>query len=134
MTKKGLLTKSERTALEKLLADSQFKGKDQLKFLIWLNSTNPKFKKGDCFKVSDRNRKFFGVPAVNVNGRIINIFTFKTEEVYHYELEVFVLNKDGRETTSSMFATEEELKIKAMNHRNAIVGNGKYTDSLEFYV
>lgn len=134
MTKEVLLTKAERTALEKLLNEDDFKGKDMLRHLIWRNTTQPKYKIGDCFKVTDRNRRFFGVPAVNVNGRIINIFTFKTEEVYHYELEVFVLNKDGRETTSSMFAAEEDLKIKAMNHRNAIVGNGKYTDSLEFYV
>ena len=134
MTKKGLLTKSERTLLEKLLNESDFKGKDMLRHLIWLNTTKPKYQIGDCFKVTDRSRRFFGVPAVNVNGRIKKIFTFKTEEVYHYELEVFVLNKDGRETTSSMFAVEEELKTKTKNNRNAIVGDGKYTESLEVYI
>lgn len=131
MTKKGLLTKAERTALEKLLAEKDLRGRNQLRHVIWLNSTKPKYKKGDCFKVTDRSRRFFGVPAVNVNGRIKDIYNFRDEEVYRYELEVHIVNSDGRETTSTICVPEFELRVKAKNNENTIDGSGKYADCMD---
>lgn len=134
MTKKGLLTKAERTALEKLLADESFKGKKDLRFLIWMNTTNPKFKKGECFKVTDRSRRFYGVPAVGINARITEIEVFRGYQEYRYTLEAHIVNKDGRDTTVFLFADESDLTVKVKGNENKIDGNGKYEDMMDVYI
>ena len=47
------MTKSQIKIFEELLASEDFKGKKQLKHLLWLNTAAPKFKIGDCFIVTD---------------------------------------------------------------------------------
>ena len=131
MTKKGLLTKAERTALEKLLNDSQFKGKKWLRFLIWLNTTKPKYKNGECFKVSDPSHRLFGVQAINVNAKIVEVKSFMGEHEYIYTLEAHVVNKDGRELTTSMYAPERLLQVKVKNNENRIDGTSRFAESID---
>ena len=47
------MNKKQITVFKELLADPNFKGKKSLEHLLWLNTTEPKYKEGDCFKVTD---------------------------------------------------------------------------------
>lgn len=40
--------------MEELLNDKDFRGKEDLKHLLWLNTTKPKFEVGDTVKVAER--------------------------------------------------------------------------------
>lgn len=131
MTKNGLLTKAEKTALEKLLQDPDFRGKKALNHLIWMNTTKPKFRKGECFKVTDRAVSFFGVRAVNINARIEGVSVFRDCFEYRYTLVAHIVNKDGRETTSTMYANESDLVVRAKNNENRINGDGEFAESIE---
>lgn len=131
MTKKGLLTKAERTALEKLLADENFKGKKWLRFMIWLNSTKPKYKKGECFKVTQPDHRFFGVQAINVNAKIVEVKSFMGEQEYIYTLEAHIVNKDGRELTANLYAPERLLQMKVKNNENRIDGTSRFAESID---
>ncbi len=134
MTKTGLLTKAERTVLERLLEDESFRGKKSLKHLIWMNSTKPKFKVGECFKVTDRAMSFFGVRAVNINARIKSVECFRDCFEYRYSLEAHIVNKDGRETMSMMYADESDLRVKVKNNENRINGDGEFSESIDVYI
>ena len=70
---------SQIKVFEELLKDKDFKGKEQLKHLLWLNTVPPKYKEGECFKVTDRARKIYGFPVINFNAKIIRVFSWKTE-------------------------------------------------------
>ena len=131
MTKNGLLTTTEKSSLESLLRDPYFKGKEILNHLIWLNTTKPKYVKGECFKVTDRGMRFFGVPAVNINASVESVSAFRNSYQYRYTLIARVVNSDGRELTTKMFADEKDLTERATSNDNYINGSGEYAESIE---
>ena len=130
MTKKGLLTKAERTALEKLLQDPAFKGKKQMRKILWMNTTKQKYKVGDCYQVTDSSIRIFGVPVVNFNGKIIEVMTYIGELSWRYILEAHVVNADGREITTRISADESEIGKKVMNNENRVNGKGKHAEAI----
>lgn len=102
---------------EELLANPEFKGKDQLKHLLWLNTSDPKYKKGECFKVTDRSRRIYGFPIVNFNAKIVRIFSWKDEEEHYYELEI-ECDFNGKGYTTKIARSESELKERCEDNKN----------------
>ena len=103
-----MLTASQKKMFEKLLENDAFKGKDQLRHLLWLNTTIPKHSVGDCFLVSEPGHRVFGHPVRNFKGKIIGVHNFKTENVYRYTLEGIVKCGD-RQTPVRYYSSESDL-------------------------
>ena len=126
MTKDGLLTKAERTALEKLLVEPNFKGKKSLRRILWMNTTKPKYKIGDCYQISDRRTRIFGVQAVDVKAQIVNVGVYFGDNAYRYELTAHFINYDGRETTASFYIYEDEIGKKVSGCENRLHGTKEH--------
>lgn len=90
---------------EQLIKSKDFKGKEQLKHLLWLNTKQPKHKIGECFKVTDISRQIYGYTAIDIKAKVIRVYTYKDEEQYYYELEA-ICESDGKTTTSKFFKPE----------------------------
>ena len=105
-----MLTDKQRKVFEDLLRDPNFRGRKSLNHLLWLNTTEPNFKKGECFLVSDRGRRIYGYPVRDFHARIVEISTWRDHEEYHYKLEGVVKCSDnGKQTYTTFFASESEL-------------------------
>lgn len=126
-----MLTKAQVKVFEDCLADPKFKGKKFLKNLLWTNTTEPKYKKGECFKVSDRGHRVYGIQVMNFGAKIVGITSSITEEEYRYELEMLI-KCNGQETTAMVYKYESELTVKADNNIT-VIGNpiNNYPESLE---
>lgn len=117
------MTKEQLTVLEDLMKDQKFKGKKQLKHLIWLNTVEPKFKVGDCFLVTDLDHKIYGHPVKDFKGKIIGILSFRDYEEYRYELEL-VVECNGQKYTTKAYKDENELTTRC-NGNVTVVGEKK---------
>lgn len=99
-----MLTKQQKKVFEELLNTTGFKGRQKLDYLLWLNTTEPKYKKGDCFLVTDRSRKIYGYPVVEFKARVTKAYTMGEKE-YFYEMEMEV--KCGEKSTKTTHYTRE---------------------------
>lgn len=106
-----MMTKAQVKVFEELLKDPKFAGKKQLKHLLWRNTTEPKYKKGDCFLVSDPGHRIYGHPVRNFKGKVLSTSSFINEEEYRYELEL-VVQCDGKEYTTKAYKYESELTVR----------------------
>ena len=115
------MTKAQINTFNKLLADPSFKGKKQLRHLLWLNTTKPKFDIGECFKVSDPGHRLFGYPVKDFNAKITEIKTWKDEEEYFYSLE-FEAECNGKSVKSVCGKYESYLTRckKAKDNKNTL--------------
>ena len=104
-----MLNAEQRNTFETLLADKDFKGKKSLKYLLWLNTTSPKYNKGDCFLVTDPGHSVFGHPVKDFRGKIIEVWSWKDCEEYHYKLEGVVKCDNGKEAVVNYIASERDL-------------------------
>lgn len=111
------MTKAQLKTLEQLREDKDFKGKKMLNYLIWLNTTTPKYKVGDCFKVSDRGHRVYGQPIRDFNAKVTKIEPagFMRQE-YRYTLEIDV--KSGcAGCTVTVYKDESELHTKCKDNK-----------------
>ena len=102
------MTKQQIKVFEELLKDKDFKGKKALKHLLWLNTSKPKFKVGDCFIVSDPGHRIGNFPVKDFKAKIIEISSWRDEEDWFYHLECFV-EINGRQTTTNVHKYETDL-------------------------
>lgn len=118
-----MMTKEQIKVFEELLKSKETRGKKELRHLLWLNTTNPKFQIGECFEVTDRGHRIFGYPVKDFKAKIKSIHSWRNEEEYSYELEVEV-ECDGKMTTATVYKNEKEL-IKRCDDNKNILGIAK---------
>lgn len=102
------MTKQQIKVFEDLLKDKSFVGKKSLKHLLWLNTSTPKYKEGDCFIVSDHGHSVFGVPVKNFRAKIIRVSSWRDEEDWFYTLEASV-ERNGKQITTTISKYESDL-------------------------
>lgn len=115
-----MLNDTQKKMFEDLIKDKDFRGKDSLKHLLWLNTVNPKFDKGDCFYVTDAGHRIFGYPIIHFKGKIKEIRSYATSETYLYILEVVVRREDGKEITTTCGVYESELIERCEGNLNCV--------------
>lgn len=113
------MNKKQIAVFKELLADPDFKGKKSLEHLLWLNTTEPKYKVGECFKVTDPGHSYAGYPIRNCNGKIVKSYCFKTENEWYYELELDI-EVNGRQGTSKVFTAESNLNVRCEDNKNIL--------------
>lgn len=83
------MTPTQIKTFQKLLEDPSFKGKKQLKYLLWLNTSEPRFKIGDCFKITDHGRTIYGYPVRDFKAMITEVKTYGMNvPEYQYTLQM----------------------------------------------
>lgn len=125
------MKKSELKTLETLLAQEGTKGKKLLERFIWLNTHEPKYKVGEYYKVSDQGHYVFGVPVIDMNGKIVEVRSLSEEKRYRYKLELEVNTTDDKHTVATVWKYEEQLKTKTDNNMNVITAKDKYAESID---
>lgn len=125
------MTQKQIKVFEELLESKETKGKKLLHYLLWMNTTEPKFKIGECFEVTDRGHRMFGYPVQNFKARITATNTFLREEEWRYELELEV-ECDGKIATTKVYKYEHELIKRCDDNKNILgVAKSKYEDTLD---
>lgn len=121
-----MLTKGQINTFNKLLEDPDFKGKKQLRHLLWLNTTKPKFAVGDCFFVTDPGHRLFGYPIRDFKAKIVEIKSWINEEEWFYSLEIEA-ECNGQTITAHCGKRECELlrSKKAKDNKNILGGDLK---------
>jgi hypothetical protein len=113
------MNKKQIAVFKELLADPNFKGKKSLEHLLWLNTSEPKFKAGDCFKVTDHGHTIAGHPVKNFNAKIVKSYCFKTENQWYYEMEM-AIEYNGKHSTSKVYKAESDLVIPCDDNKNIL--------------
>ena len=105
------MTPTQIKTLNQLLEDKSFKGKKQLKYLLWLNTSKPKFKIGDCFLVTDYGRRIYGHPVRDFKAMITEVKPYGLmQEEWMYTLSMDV--KCGNEFyTTTIYFPEKKLSL-----------------------
>lgn len=103
------MTREQIDCFNSLLNDSEFKGKKQLRHLLWLNTTKPKYEMGDCFLVDSPGEKIFGRPVEKFHAKVVKISSWRDEEEYQYELTGMVKCKD-KQITTNFYCRESDLR------------------------
>ena len=107
------MNKEQVKVFNELLNDEGFKGKEMLKRLLWVNTNDPKFKSGDCFRVSDPGHTVFGQPVRNFKAKVVKVMWQKIGNLtYRYELEMNVRYK-GKQVNSLVYLDESYLTVCA---------------------
>lgn len=102
------MKKSQIKVFEELLQDESFRGKKQLKHLLWLNTAEQKFKIGDCFVVSDPGHYLYGCPVKNFKAKVVKVSAWIHTNEWYYELKMEVHCK-GKKITANVCKYESEL-------------------------
>lgn len=103
------MTQEQIKVFKELVNDVNFKGRDALDYLLWRNTTQAQFKKGQCFIVSDSSRKILSKPARNFKAKIIKVYSHRNIKEWRYDLEAEVTRGD-RSIISTFHYTETELQ------------------------
>lgn len=117
------MKKSQVKVFEELLQDSDFKGKKQLRHLLWLNTSKPKYSVGQFVTVSNYSHSVYGHPVINFKAKITGINSFTTDNEWHYEMEMDVTCGD-KHAIIKEYARESELKGGVKSNRN-VLGTAK---------
>ena len=105
------MKKSQIKVFEELLADPNFKGKKQLRWLLWRNTSTPKYKVGESFKVTDHGHSVYGYAVRGFKATITNITCFTTACEWRYELEAYC-KCGSKETTVKIYVYEDVMGAK----------------------
>ena len=127
------MKKSQIKVFEELLQDKNVRGKKWLRYLLWLNTTDPKYKEGDCFEVSDRGHRVYGYPVKDFKAKVVNVSSMLNCFEWRYELEAEV-ECDGKTTTVKVYQDESELsRAKKCKDNKNVLGEAKSSavESLE---
>lgn len=123
------LTQEEKAFLDKLYADKELQFRGYVRQFIIANTYTPKYKVGECVRVSvDRGEYIYGKPIRNVKAKINEILWW--------------LDKKGEETitygcTALEKGTNKEFCVCAEERMNGLPTNrhiiGKATDNLNTF-
>lgn len=119
------MTKAQIKMFEELLATEGFKGKKQLKHLLWLNTEEPKFKVGECFVVTDPGHSVYGYPIRNLRAKVTGIRSWKDHEEYQYEVELVVTTGDKHQLVKCYFGEDEMSTFRRCNDNLNVLGDPK---------
>lgn len=117
------MKKSQIKVFEELLADPNFKGKKQLEWLLWRNTSTPKYKVGDCYKVTDAGHRVYGYEVRGFKATITKVSCFITDCEWRYELEASC-KCGSKETTVKIYVGEDEMGAKCEDNIN-VLGEAK---------
>ena len=126
------MKKSEIKVFEELLKDSNFKGKDQLKWLLWRNTTEPKYKVGENYRASGRSQYVYGYPVKDFKATIKRAYCYKTEAAWYYELEAVCIC-GGKKHTTTIFTAEYNMGKKCDDNIN-VLGEAKSQHAEEMII
>ena len=104
-----MMNQEQIKVFEELLQAPNFIGKMQLRHLLWVNSTQPKFKEGDCFVISSNGHDVFGKPVEDFKAKITVVTSFKSRDEWFYHLEMVARYK-GKMVVSNAYKYESELE------------------------
>ena len=80
----------EIQVFQKLLDQDGFKGKKQLRHVMWMNTHPPQYKIGDCYLLPDPKCRVFGRPVKNIKARITSFLCYMGDHEWMYHLEADV--------------------------------------------
>ena len=124
------MKKSQIKVFEELLKDNDFKGKKQLKHLLWLNTSKPKYEIGQYVKVTNTSHSVYGYPVVNFKAKITEIRSFTTGEEWYYTMEMDITCGD-KHAVIEEYAPEKNIKGGVRNNKNLLgEAKSKHADEL----
>lgn len=130
------MKKSQIKVFEELLQDESFRGKKSLKHLLWLNTSEQKFKKGDCFIVSDPGHIVYGYPVRNFKAMVDRVTAWKDKEEWYYHL-VMEIECNGKKMQVEVYKYESELARaeKCKDNKN-VIGEPKseHADAIAIHI
>lgn len=124
------MKKSQIKVFEELLEDKDFKGKKWLRYILWLNTTKPKYKEGDCFVVSDRGHRVYGYPVQNFKAKVFEVSSMLNYHEWRYGLEAEV-ECGGKRTTVRIYQDEHKLNCAKKCKDNKNVLGAPVSDAVE---
>ena len=113
------MKKAQIKVFEELLQDDNFKGKEQLAWLLWRNTTEPKYKPGESYIASGRGQYVYGFPVKDFKATIKRAYCYKTEKTWYYELEAVCICGD-KEHTTTIFTAEYSIGKKCTGNINKL--------------
>lgn len=133
------MTAEQIKVFEQLLNDKGFKGKKQLKHLLWLNTSTPKFQIGECFIVSDPGHRVYGYPVKNFKAKVTEVKAFGGgifESEWRYTLEM-ECECGYANTVANMFISECVLsRCQRCEDNKNILGTpiSKHSESIDVQI
>lgn len=125
------MTNQELSVLHKLMEKNDTKGKKYLDKFIWLNTTNPKYKIGDCYEITDIGHSICGVPIKDKKGKIVEIINMAREKQYLYVFSLEFQTLDDRKVSTKCYVTETYISKKACDNLNFITKISKQEDTID---
>lgn len=126
------MKKSEIKVFKALLQDDNFKGKNQLKWLLWRNTTEPKYKVGECYKATSRGTSVWGYPVKDFKATIKKAYCYTTEAAWYYEMEAVCICGEKKHTTT-IFTAEYNMGRKCNDNIN-VLGAAKSENAEEMSI
>lgn len=126
------LTKKELDVLKNISEKQGIIGKKHLDKFIWINTTEPKYEKGDKVVFTDYVRKIYGTPMVKWVGTITER-TWNTldERFISYKLTVkYEVDGTIKETTAHIRESHVLKKDNSLADINIVTKRDKYEDSI----
>lgn len=114
------MTKEQKEFLTQLLEDENIKGKKLLNRVLWLNDSTPKFKVGDCYKVTDKGHRLYGNEIVDFNGKIVRVERSNFANEFVYEFEVVAKLNEDKSCMTSCFIRESKINQKVDDNINYV--------------
>lgn len=131
------MNKRDIKILERMIADPDIKGKGSLRKVLWLNTVKPKYKVGDCYKVTDPGHRVYGVPIKDFRAKVERIeYRWDVSVQYGrvvYVMTAHVVNGD-KEMDANIYMAEYSIGRKVKDNVNVIEGKDKYPESIDVYV
>ena len=131
------LNKKEKDLLNKLYTDKELNGRGLIRKFIVRNTYKPKYKIGDCVKITDDSYSYiWGNRIVNVKAKIVDIDWWLNDKDKEYvQYECIALDQDGHEHT--LFAEESiygyyqsrRVRGKCKDNKNVFEKKSKYSQS-----
>lgn len=127
------MKKSQIKVFEELLQDKDFRGKKDLRHLLWLNTSEQKFKVGDCFEVTDRGHRVYGYPVKDFKAKIVEVRSYRLTDEWQYVLEADVRCGFAGMTVRVCKMESELIRAKKCEDNKNVLGEAKseHTESLE---
>ncbi len=124
------MTTKQLELLNELMQDENIKGKKSLDWFIFLNTSEPQFKVGDCFYISDPRKRIYGNEIINMKAKVKRIYHFRGEKKHLYELAVNINNE------KEVIINKEESDLinckKAKDNVNVLEIKSKYQEESLF--
>jgi hypothetical protein len=113
------MTKAQIKVLNELIKDPTFKGHDALEWLLWRNTTKPKYTAGNSFRVSASGQSVYGYAVKDFKATIKKAYCYKTEKQWYYELEAVCIC-GNKKHTATIFTAESKLGRKCSDNVNVL--------------